>query len=412
MVMGNIYPQKPPLGSQINQGHPLSQGLVGCWLMNEGGGEYIRNIVTNIPSPFSSDAQTRTQWQRSPKGYVVDANASNPRILPAENQAYWNTPRITVFAICITDATTANQNLLTKWHAGLGRRNFKLGIGPSGSTWCFRTWDGAADVVAESSTNFDTTNYHAICGQNDGQNINLFVDGILTAQTAFVGDIPQTASALRFFVDNQDAGDWNGRLALAYYWKRTLLQSEIQSLTVSPYQVISKPKYRFYSIPSGGTTVSLSSLSLSLSQITPLIKYDFKQSLSALSLALTNYDPSVLAQVNVTVTPSVITLSLNQFDPTVIISGGGDCLVALSAALALSLTQQPLNVNYNFAISLSALSLSLGLNDPTVGITSLAQTYIVYQNSRLELWVGGVEVARFKSDGSIDVHTSVNQNAF
>ena len=29
----------PPLGSQINWGHPLSKGLVGCWLMNEGRGK-------------------------------------------------------------------------------------------------------------------------------------------------------------------------------------------------------------------------------------------------------------------------------------------------------------------------------------------------------------------------------------
>ena len=31
--------EKLPLCSQINWGHPLSQGLVGCWLMNEGGGK-------------------------------------------------------------------------------------------------------------------------------------------------------------------------------------------------------------------------------------------------------------------------------------------------------------------------------------------------------------------------------------
>src|SRR4030042_101428 len=34
----SIWTNKPPLGSQINWGHPLSRGLVGCWLMNEGGG--------------------------------------------------------------------------------------------------------------------------------------------------------------------------------------------------------------------------------------------------------------------------------------------------------------------------------------------------------------------------------------
>jgi hypothetical protein len=36
--------QKPPLGSQINWSHPLSKGLVGCWLMNEGSGDRIYDL--------------------------------------------------------------------------------------------------------------------------------------------------------------------------------------------------------------------------------------------------------------------------------------------------------------------------------------------------------------------------------
>ena len=41
--MGLILPKrfgqdKPPVGSQINWGHPLARGLVGCWLLNEGAG--------------------------------------------------------------------------------------------------------------------------------------------------------------------------------------------------------------------------------------------------------------------------------------------------------------------------------------------------------------------------------------
>ena len=35
---------KPPLGSQLNYSHPLSQGLVGCWLMNEGGGKILTDL--------------------------------------------------------------------------------------------------------------------------------------------------------------------------------------------------------------------------------------------------------------------------------------------------------------------------------------------------------------------------------
>ena len=37
--------QKPRVGSRIDWGHPLAQGLVGCWLFNEGGGSRAYNIA-------------------------------------------------------------------------------------------------------------------------------------------------------------------------------------------------------------------------------------------------------------------------------------------------------------------------------------------------------------------------------
>ena len=38
---------KPMLGRQINWSHPLSRGLVGCWLMNEGAGNIVNDINGN-----------------------------------------------------------------------------------------------------------------------------------------------------------------------------------------------------------------------------------------------------------------------------------------------------------------------------------------------------------------------------
>src|SRR4051812_47040710 len=46
-----IFPKrftvKPPVGTQINWGHPLAKDLVGCWLFNEGGGASFINLANN-----------------------------------------------------------------------------------------------------------------------------------------------------------------------------------------------------------------------------------------------------------------------------------------------------------------------------------------------------------------------------
>ena len=39
------WTSKPPIGSQIDWSHPLAKGLVGCWLMNEGGGNVVNDIA-------------------------------------------------------------------------------------------------------------------------------------------------------------------------------------------------------------------------------------------------------------------------------------------------------------------------------------------------------------------------------
>lgn len=45
---------KPPFGAaEINWGHPLARGLVGCWLFNEGGGPPT-NLAQQRPSPLTS----------------------------------------------------------------------------------------------------------------------------------------------------------------------------------------------------------------------------------------------------------------------------------------------------------------------------------------------------------------------
>ena len=40
------WSEKPPVGTQINWGHPLAAGLVGAWLVNENGGKTLRDLVT------------------------------------------------------------------------------------------------------------------------------------------------------------------------------------------------------------------------------------------------------------------------------------------------------------------------------------------------------------------------------
>src|SRR5438309_10947550 len=45
LIQPKRWTTKPSLGTQINWGHPLAQGLVGCWLSNEDGGLILNDSL-------------------------------------------------------------------------------------------------------------------------------------------------------------------------------------------------------------------------------------------------------------------------------------------------------------------------------------------------------------------------------
>lgn len=56
---------KPTFGARVNWSHPLSNGLIACYLMNEGGGPYARDIAKNNTGTltgFANPSTTTSGW--------------------------------------------------------------------------------------------------------------------------------------------------------------------------------------------------------------------------------------------------------------------------------------------------------------------------------------------------------------
>ena len=68
---------KPPLGARLNTGHPMADGLKDCWLMNEGDGSVVHNLIRNKPGVFNSTLWGNTErgvcpeFILSPKTYIM-----------------------------------------------------------------------------------------------------------------------------------------------------------------------------------------------------------------------------------------------------------------------------------------------------------------------------------------------------
>lgn len=71
-----VRTRKPPRGATVDWSHPLSQGLSGAFLLNEGGGLTVRNLARRAAGTFAGG----TTWSRGPRGSVADFDATDDRI--------------------------------------------------------------------------------------------------------------------------------------------------------------------------------------------------------------------------------------------------------------------------------------------------------------------------------------------
>jgi hypothetical protein len=74
-----LHPQqKPGLGSEIDWGHPLARGLVGCWLFNEGAGSVVQDIAGRNHGKLINFKGTATSgWTPSACGTALAFDGSN-----------------------------------------------------------------------------------------------------------------------------------------------------------------------------------------------------------------------------------------------------------------------------------------------------------------------------------------------
>lgn len=239
---GNRWSSKPPISSQIDWGHPLSKGLVGCVLMNEGSGNILKDLVDK--KNFISSGGVLPVVGKKGNGFnypntnCISTKSINP--VPA-------TLRSSIFVI----AKPYNNNTTRK-------RVIRLWNITSGSLHVIDFSDGSASIrifgsiqygagLFESTT--DTVNYSANTDyiltsvwDNDGY-LKLYRDGKLVntstnSRTSLLNSIDSSTIG----VNTAGGGNnFSGIIYTVYYYNRALSPSEIQQLYQDPYCFIKPP---------------------------------------------------------------------------------------------------------------------------------------------------------------------------
>jgi hypothetical protein len=253
---------KPPLGSQINWAHPLSRGLVGCWLMNEGGGLKTNNLVTNKKASLNNGAN----WVIKKSGYACQFDGVDDEIsssLIANYKAMTIVTKVNIAALGVAPYQFSRLVSSRNYNNG-GYFEFTVNNNTTTSInrLSFSVNYATVDLLRDTADNYfslltDTTFGVTWSGSATAAgNIHLYRNGIKTltyTQTidGTGGRVNETYPIRLGNLDGTIERPLNGLMYYCYIYNRALSPQEIQQLYIDPYCFI-KQSYKLYYAPAAG----------------------------------------------------------------------------------------------------------------------------------------------------------------
>ena len=235
--------EKPPLGSQINWGHSLSQGLVGCWILNEGGGKLSKNIA---PTPNTNLALTTNIYFKN--NYIHSDSLVSANI-PITANTFKITSTLSCFASVRRKGFYASNRQVMLNRVTNDELWFLFNAAANGSE-TLDIYLGRTNTPGyhKSTTAFNQVGkIYQVGFTYDLSNVRIYADGKLDKTSPDTGNANFSAQTTYFCNGSTNQyPNFYGDFFYIYLWNRALSLSEIQSLYVEPYRMIQPIRRRFY----------------------------------------------------------------------------------------------------------------------------------------------------------------------
>ncbi len=269
------FQQKPLLGEQVNWAHPLSKGLVGLWLLNEGSG----NRVFDLSGNGNTGTITGADWVPGKYGHSLRFDTSTNNLVIPDTDIFTFPGAFTCVAyVKAVQADRADSRIINQYDVittdGWYLRQYDAGSG----AWHFVVFVGgvAGSIIGDSPPTTDWQQL-AVVREADGT-MHLYVDSILQSATdSQAGTIASTGN----LVIGQS---WNETSSLAFlgyirhillYKNRALSPSEVAELYYNSFVMMQKDDIALMAAgvpaPTGGQVIMITSLPWILS--IPLLLY-------------------------------------------------------------------------------------------------------------------------------------------
>lgn len=255
-----IYPaQKPPFPSRINPYHPLSQGLVACWLMNEGGGNRIYDLSGRSGVGLFTSGPL---WSPQKSGEIISFPGAGS-INTASTTLDFSTNKSFTFSIWMTpnfnSASNVGRAVINFTGPGPAYNRSYLRWENSSLGFYFDIADNTGGSAWKSGTNisFSTGTNHLLQFIHQSNNVGqFFFDGknIITA-TNGTKAITSQNHPITIGFGSINSYYWNGLFSSVIIHNRALTAKEVWQLYQNQYCFIQEShqhQYLPYGVRAGG----------------------------------------------------------------------------------------------------------------------------------------------------------------
>jgi hypothetical protein len=240
---------KPPLGAQLNPGQPLARGLVGAWLLNEGGGTRAGDLSGNGNRLIAG--ATPAVWVPSPSGGALDFDTVSA------TSAHKSLRRVPDGATHITVIARLKWNTMANGpfvalngqnRTGAGRMYYNS-AGGGREAWQF-TISGTVRA-SYGPGGLDAVGWYTTACVYDGVDVRIYRNGVLGTTTNWPGELGTSNDVLEVGRYFNTGGVWDGQIAYLLIYSRALTANEIAQLYYDPYAMFDPDSFDV-SLMSGG----------------------------------------------------------------------------------------------------------------------------------------------------------------
>jgi hypothetical protein len=339
---------KPPVSARLNPTHPLTRGLAGCWLLNEGAGRIAHDVSGHHCDGIFSGGPA---WSPSRRGYAVEFDGYDDWISMGDCLNL-GTDDVTMLAIVKYSAAAQPDEwsglcfaaIAGKGHLDSIGRGYGLSLNGSNQIY-WQVRNEGSYFYATSDNALNDGRYHVaigICDRDSTTGVRLYVDGIEQDATAdptpIDGDDLGGARAFAIGSRQESGGTWFwdfvGTVAAVYVWKRVLTEAEIRQLQCRPFAPFaSGPIVALLAVPVG-TMVDCSGFVMVQATASASMRATRDISSSAHGIASMSAMVQVLREISGNAAASAVLIAILTRTSLVQVTGIAHAVTALHGTLS------------------------------------------------------------------------------